>query len=185
MIQKIVIVNGNPESGESNLNSFLIETVNQLKESGISTACYSLSEKNIKSCVGCWDCWWKTPGICRHKDDAPQLLKDIINSDLVIFSSPMIMGMYSALLKIFHDRLIPLVHPYIEIRNGENHHIKRYPKYPKIGVILENGDSSIEEIENVKFIFKRMALNFHSEIKIFKSVNQTNPKQISHEISHI
>lgn len=56
MIQKIVIVNGNPESGESNLNSFLIETVNQLKESGISTACYSLSEKNIKSCVGCWDC---------------------------------------------------------------------------------------------------------------------------------
>ena len=185
MIQKIVIIDGNPELNETQLNLFLCELEKSLSSSGFSVIFHSLSEKEIKSCVGCWDCWWKTPGICRHKDDAPQILKDIINSDLVIFSSPMIMGMYSSLLKFFHDRIIPLLHPYIEIKEGENHHKKRYPKYPKMGIILENGDSSIEEIENVKYIFKRMALNFHSEVKFFKLINQTNPKEISHEISHI
>ena len=185
MIRKIVIVNGNPDSGENKLNIFLVETAKKLEDDGFSVIHHSLSEKEIKSCVGCWVCWWKTPGICRHKDDSPQLLKDIINSDLVLFASPMIMGMYSAMLKTFHDRIIPLIHPYIEIRSGEHHHIKRYPKYPKMGFIFENGDSSVEEIENVKYILERMALNFHSEIKIFKSVNNTNPKEISHEISHI
>ncbi len=185
MIQKIVIINGNPEPDENKLNLFLVETAKKLTGNGVSVIQHSLSEKEIKSCVGCWDCWWKTPGICRHKDDNPQILKDIINSDLVIYASPMIMGMYSALLKRFHDRTIPLVHPYIEIRSGEQHHIKRYPKYPKMGFIFENGDSTVEETENVKFILERMALNFHSELKFFKSVNHINSKEISHEISLI
>lgn len=22
----------------------------------------------IKACLGCWTCWWKTPGRCVHKD---------------------------------------------------------------------------------------------------------------------
>ena len=185
MIRKIVIVNGNPDSGKNRLNTFLLDTKKQLTKNGFSIVSHSLSEKEIKSCVGCWDCWWKTPGICRHKDDAPQILNDIINSDLVIYASPMIMGMYSALLKRFHDRTIPLVHPYIEIREGENHHKKRYPNYPQMGVILDNGDSSKEEIENTKYIFDRIAINFHSEVKLFYSIDEKNPKEISHAISHI
>jgi len=185
MIRKIVLINGNPEKGKNPLNKFQQELARILKQEGFSVDYHVLSEKEVKLCIGCWDCWWKTPGICRHKDDAQELLKEIINSDLVIYSSSLIMGMYSSLLKKFHDRTIPLVHPYIEIREGECHHKKRYPNYPKMGVIIEEGDSTKEEIENVQHIFDRIAINFHSEVKFFESVNQKSAKEISHAISHI
>ncbi len=185
MIQKIVLVNGNPNSEINSLNQFQTELKNDLEKKGMKVDLQHLPEKEIKSCVGCWDCWWKTPGTCRHKDDAPKILKQIINADLVVYSSPMLMGMYSAILKRFHDRTVPLVHPYIEIIKGECHHQKRYPKYPKMGVLIENCDSTYEEIENVKYIFDRIALNFHSEVKFFKSINQTTAIEISYEISHI
>ncbi|MCG6188482.1 flavodoxin family protein [Maribellus maritimus] len=185
MIQKITIVDGNPDSGKNPLNSFIEELTLALKAGNSHVDIFHLSEKNIKQCIGCWDCWWKTPGVCRFNDDAPETLKSIINSDLVIYSSPMIMGMYSAILKKFHDRTIPLVHPYIKIVEGEYHHKKRYPNYPKMGVLVEPNDSSKEELELVEKIFSRIKLNFHSEVKFFYSINSINPKQLSHEISHL
>ncbi len=185
MTKKVVLVNGNPESGENSLNLFSAELNKELKKNGITTKHHILSEKQIKSCIGCWDCWWKTPGVCRQKDDASEILKDIINADITVFLSPLIMGMYSAKLKIFHERLIPLLHPYIEIRNNESHHRKRYPKYPKLAFIFENRDATDEEINNVKYILDRLSLNFHSNIEYFHSIEQINPKSASHEISHI
>lgn len=185
MIRKIVLINGNPEKGKNPLNQFQKELKKLLEAEGFSVDYEALTEKEIKSCVGCWDCWWKTPGVCRHKDDVPELLKKLINADLIIYASPLIMGMYSGLLKAFHDRIIPLVHPYIEIREGECHHQKRYPDYPKMGVLIEERDSTKEEIENVQHIFDRIAINFHSEVIIFASANQKSAKDISHAISHI
>ncbi len=43
MIQKIVIINGNPESGENKLNSFLVETAKKLAENGVLAIQHSLS----------------------------------------------------------------------------------------------------------------------------------------------
>ncbi len=183
MIQKITIVDGNPKYGENPLNQFISEFNKELTENGFETKVFFLQEKHIKQCVGCFDCWWKTPGLCRFNDDAPEILKTIINSDFVIYTSPMIMGMYSALLKKFHDRTIPLLHPYIKLVEGECHHGKRYEKYPKMGVIIDPGDSMPDELETMEKIFKRICLNFHSELKFFETTEKTQPKKLSNEIS--
>ncbi|MEN8118064.1 MAG: flavodoxin family protein [Bacteroidota bacterium] len=184
MIQKIAIINGNPDLTKNNLNTYLSDLEQGFGKNGTSVVTHTLSEKEIRHCIGCFDCWWKTPGICRFSDDSDKMLSDIINSDLVIFASPLIMGMYSALLKRFHDRMIPLIHPYIEIVNGECHHRKRYPVYPKVGVLLENNDATPKEFENTRFIFDRIAINMHSEVKFFYSIQQRSPKEINNEISN-
>lgn len=36
-------------------------------------------------CLGCNDCWLKTPGICAIKDDYSELLKDYLAYDTTIF----------------------------------------------------------------------------------------------------
>ncbi|QGY42736.1 hypothetical protein GM418_03430 [Maribellus comscasis] len=184
MIQKITIVDGNPDVGKNPLNDALEKSISALSENNLVKV-FHLHKKKVKQCVGCFDCWWKTPGICRFDDDTGDILRSIISSDLVIYSTPIIMGMYSALLKKFHDRTIPLVHPYINIVEGECHHKKRYSNYPKIGVLVEPNDSSKEELELVEKIFSRIKLNFHSEVKFFYPINSINPKQLSHEISHL
>ncbi len=104
---------------------------------------------------------------------------------MVIYASPMSMGFYSSLLKRFHDRTIPLVHPYIEIIGGECHHKKRYPNYPKLGFIFDSEDSTSHEINVVKEITNRVALNFHSEVKLFCLLTQLSEKEAFNEISNI
>jgi len=184
MIKNVVIINGNHKNQSNRLNPYLLELKENLNETGVSCSYHSLVEKKISQCIGCWDCWWKTPGICRFQDDEEEILRDMIHSELVIFASPLIMGMYSSLLKKFHDRAIPLVHPYIKVVQGECHHKKRYPVYPEMGIIYEKNDATDEEVENTGFIFNRIAINLHSKVVFFNSVEQKNPKEISHEISH-
>lgn len=185
MIQNITIANGNSDPGANPLNNFVDELTSELNEKNFQVSLFRLQEKNIRQCVGCFDCWWRTPGLCRFNDDTAEILKSVINSDLVIYTSPMLMGMYSAILKRFHDRTIPLVHPYIEFIQGECHHKKRYPHYPKMGVILEPNDSTSDEIEITQKIINRICLNFHSEVKFFHLLNKIQTKQITNEISHI
>lgn len=185
MIRKIVIINGNPISEKYRLTNFLAELEGCLSSADYDVTTHLLSEKKIKTCVGCWNCWVKTPGVCRHNDDMPKILSDIINADLVIYASPLILGMLSAELKIFQDRTIPLIHPYIEIKEGVSHHTKRYSKYPETAVVLEKSDATNDEIENTKEIFNRIVSNYHSDLKLFEIIETSNQKEICHAISTI
>jgi multimeric flavodoxin WrbA len=184
MIKKVIIINGDPKKS-SLFSNYLTEIQCLLNKKDFEVTLVNLSEKNIKQCIGCWDCWWKTPGLCRFNDDAPEILKQTIQSDLVIYASPLIMGMYSALLKKLHDRTIPLVHPYIEIIEGECHHRKRYPRYPKMGILLDKRNETPEAIEINREIFQRISLNFHSEVKFFNLINEKDAKTTADEISHL
>ncbi|MCY1718851.1 flavodoxin family protein [Prolixibacteraceae bacterium Z1-6] len=185
MNKKIVILNGDNLSGKTPVNDYLSELEQLLTENGEEVRSFVIRDKNVKQCVGCFDCWVKTPGCCRFQDDVEEILRAVIRADLLLFASPLILGMYSAVLKRFQDRMIPIIHPYLEIVNNECHHKKRYPKYPKLGFIFDEKDASPEEIKNVHFIHQRMVLNLHSELSYFESVQQKNPKELSHEISHI
>ena len=185
MEPRIIILNGNPDKPFEKLESVLNEFSNELKSSGANVAQIKLREKEISYCVGCWDCWWKTPGVCRHSDDMEEILKLVIHADLVVFASPVSQGFYSALLKKCQDRLIPLVHPYIEIVNGELHHKKRYPQYPELAAIIEANDASEEELKTIQSIFKRLAINFKTQFRFFYTTDSINPKEMIHEISNL
>ncbi|MDX8341292.1 flavodoxin family protein [Draconibacterium sp. IB214405] len=184
MEKKIVILNGDPEKDSTPINNEVQKLAEYLLAEGAETYVFNIRELEVKHCVGCFDCWLKSPGICRFNDDVETVLREIIKADLLIFASPLIMGMYSALLKRFQDRMIPIIHPYLEIVNNECHHKKRYASYPDLGFIYCANDANEEEIENIKFIHKRIALNIHAELLLFESVEQNILKEMSHEISH-
>lgn len=185
MKKKIVILNGDNDPAETLLNIYLSGLEKSLEENGSEVKSFTLREKEVKHCAGCFDCWLKTPGICRFNDDVEEILREIIKADLLLFASPLIMGMYSAVLKRFQDRMIPIVHPYLEMVNNECHHRKRYPSYPKIGFIFDENDATTEEIENVRFIHQRIVLNMRTQLLLFESVQQKQSKKLSHEISSL
>jgi len=49
--------------------------------------------------MGCFGCWNKTPGTCVMKDDSAKIAKAVVNSDLLIFLTPITFGGYSSELK--------------------------------------------------------------------------------------
>jgi hypothetical protein len=188
---KITIINGENKSSTGSFTRYMAEVTAHLQKVN-SVDLFSLAEMHIKYCRGCWTCWWKTPGICAIKDDAPEIFKSAINSDLLVFSSPVTAGFTSSVLKKITDRLIVLLHPYIMIREKECHHRKRYDRYPDIGLIVEKDNITDEEdIRIIADIYDRIAVNFHSKMrflmikdedsieKIVRTIQNTQDNEIS------
>ncbi len=155
------------------------ELENYYSTEGYTVEWFNIRDKNISYCIGCWSCWLKTPGVCVHKDDTVKLLKGVINSDLCIHLTENSLGFTTSHSKKAFDKLVALIHPYIEIVQGECHHRKRYNKAPKFGLIFLDEQKDVEDFAVVKNISKRQFLNFRTEL-VF-SIHIKNDKEVNYE----
>jgi len=81
---------------------------------GATTETVYLAEKKIADCLGCTWCWFKTPGVCRHKDDVPALHEKMLRADIIVHATPLYICNMNAIMKRFLDRIMPLAEPYQE-----------------------------------------------------------------------
>jgi multimeric flavodoxin WrbA len=181
----IVILNGNPDTGSKDFDRYIKSLGAGLTAGGHAFHSFLLRKMDIHSCIGCWDCWLKTPGLCRHRDDMPVIYKAVMAADLVIFASPVIMGFMSALLKRANERFIPLIHPYIALVEGECHHRGRYDRYPGLGILLHRGaDTDGEDIEIITDIYRREAINFRTTLRCAFTTDQPL-SEVTHAIADL
>lgn len=182
---KVTIFNGNPQKEENDFDKYLEVLKSYLISRGTYVQIFQLKNMNINQCTGCFGCWTKKPGECLIKDDHSMLCENYINSDFVLFTSPLIMGFTSALLKKAADRLIPLLNYKIELVENECHHLARYDKYPDIGVVVQKeSDSDSEDLEITNNLYQRMALNFKASCR-FTVSTEHSPEEIYNEINSI
>lgn len=155
--------------GKQNQNNseFLdaIKSYYKKKNKEIDIVIHNSTETEIKSCIGCWSCWWKSPGECALQDTAYELYRDYINSDEVVILFHTKNGFIDGKGKTFLDRLIQHYLPYIQLRNGECTHLKRYHKYPILNFYFEKEGLSVEEISILKNYLARTAYHFQSPCK--------------------
>jgi hypothetical protein len=122
----------------------------------------TLHEMEIRPCVGCFGCWIQTPGECLVDDAGRDVARAVIQSDLVIYLTPVTFGGYSSELKKALDRSICLVSPLFAKIDGEVHHRPRYERYPRlvgIGVLAQPDAESEQVFAN---LVARNALNMHA-----------------------
>ena len=182
---KITILNGDMHKGESDFSVYIEKLSDKLMQQHTVTV-FALHKMNLHYCTGCFNCWWKTPGICTTKDDADEVLKSVVDSDFLIFASPLMAGFTSSALKKINDRFVALLHPYIELKSGECHHKKRYEKYPDFGLLLQKEpDTDAEDIAIVNDIYDRLSLNLHGAKKFIKFIDNTKIEEIVYETNHI
>ncbi len=181
-MKKITIINGLDDEDGQTFKDDLGQILAKNDElTGYKS--FNLREMKIKYCCGCWNCWLKTPGKCIQDDEMPKLLRSILHSDLSIFISPIKMGFVSADMKKITDKLIPLIHPYIEIVNGECHHVKRYQKYPKLGLVLVDKERNHESYNIITNIYQRLAINLRTELA-FSILSDGSMEEIRYAINH-
>jgi len=165
----ITILNGNPDENNTAFDGYLAHLSDQLVSYGHNITSFELRSMDISYCIGCFGCWVKSPGECRSEDDSVVVSRAYINSDFVLYTSPVIMGFYSALLKKVTDKFIQLVEPYMEFVDGESRHLARYDRYPLVGLLLEKGaDCDDEDISIIADTHKNTALNFKSKLVFTK-----------------
>jgi multimeric flavodoxin WrbA len=122
-----------------------------------------LGDQSISSCIGCWNCWLKTPGTCVMKDSMSESYSDYVNSDTVILLMSTAQGFIHHKAKAFLDRTIPHYHPYIELVEGECHHVARYDRYPDLVFYFENEGLSSQEEQVIEDYLYRTAFHFKSK----------------------
>ena len=93
------------------------ESINQKKiidDEDISIIC---DNNRIKSCMGCFECWIKTPGKCKIRDGYENLAKLYSKADKVVIISQCVYGSYSPFVKNVLDRTIPYLLPFFKFKN--------------------------------------------------------------------
>jgi hypothetical protein len=100
-------------------------------------------------------------------------------------AAPVVMGFPSALLKKMTDKLLPNLHPYFMIDQGEIHHRPRYERYPKMGLLLEKSpDTDEEDLVLIEELYRRLALNMKSPL-CFTRLTIDPLLEVAHEIDHL
>ncbi len=123
-----LILHGNTEddTAENAIHAMLCEL---LSARGWKTETKPLAKMRVGPCVGCFNCWLKTPGQCGFDDDGREVARAVATCDALVFLSAVTFGGYSSRLKHAVDRLIPTVSPLFEKVGGEMHHKLRYPAH--------------------------------------------------------
>jgi len=161
---KALILNGE-RKGESALSLVHEIIVNALSLNGWRVETIGLREAKIARCTGCFGCWTRTPGVCVINDSGREVARKVVQSDLLIYLTPVTFGGYSSELKKAVDRFAcPMLLPFFTKIDGEVHHKARYNPLPGlIGIgVLPRPEEESERIFTK--LVKRNAINLHSPL---------------------
>ena len=110
---KITVITGSPRKNGTS-NYMADEFIRGAEESGHEVYRFDSAKKDVKHCLGCNACGMGTKP-CIHKDDFVELREKLLNSDVIVFVTPMYyFGMSSTLKKVI-DRFYS-IDP--QIKNG-------------------------------------------------------------------
>jgi multimeric flavodoxin WrbA len=131
----ILAIHGSPSMKRGKTYLVLERLLRGAEKAGAITEVVFLQEKRIGECTGCFACWTKTPGRCFQKDDMAELIEELKKTDLMILATPVYVDGMTGTCKLFLDRLIPLLDPHYEIRDGHFRHVVR-EKYCSKGFLV-------------------------------------------------
>jgi len=105
---KILVLNGSPKKGKSDtlhITKAFLDGMNEASAQDVHII--HVIEKHIEYCTGCFTCK-RSGGTCIHNDDMREILDEILESDLLVFSFPLYCYGLPAPLKALLDRTMPL-----------------------------------------------------------------------------
>lgn len=124
---------------------------------------FDLANQKVKNCIGCWSCWWKTPGRCIYKE-LDEFYHEYITADKAIYFAKTSNGFVTSNMKNLFDRMIPLYLPYTTYETGESMHVKRYEKYPDIEFYYDGRYLTEEERRIFVDYVERVFYQFYSKV---------------------
>jgi multimeric flavodoxin WrbA len=161
---KVLAINGSPRAGEGMTEIAVRRFLTGAESAGASVEVVYPAKMKIAPCQGCLDCWFKTPGVCRHKDDMPSLIERMGEADLVVFASPVYVdGMTSQMKKMF-DRFVSYAEPFLVFEGNRTYHPGHAQRTLKAVVISVCGFPEREHFQAISLHFKRIFQNMRADL---------------------
>ena len=120
---KILVFTGSPKKEKSDtmhITRAFLAGMNELAPQEVQTV--EVADRSIAFCRGCFACKYNG-GYCRIDDDMGEILKQMLASDLLLFSFPLYCYGMPAMLKNLIDRTLPLSSMAMAEENGRYVHV--------------------------------------------------------------
>jgi multimeric flavodoxin WrbA len=152
---KILAFNGSPRKNNGITDVVLGIFLESATKAGADVTKHYVTDLKIDGCRGCFSCWWITPGKCVQSDDMDWVLEDILDTDVIIWASPVYHDNMTHYLQKLRERTLPLALPEFMLReDGETTHPARYKKQRKNVVIATAGFPEASAFDVIKRIFQ-------------------------------
>lgn len=136
---RVMIVNGSPRKGgyTSDMTALFRKGA---EGAGAVVEEVFLRKSKISPCVGCFKCWvGESAGQCIFSDDMGAIIDRYFDTDTLVLATPLYYYTFSALIKIFLERLFPTTRPGLDQGGalGLGRNRARYPgKGPQKCVLI-------------------------------------------------
>jgi multimeric flavodoxin WrbA len=137
---KVLVFNGSPNMDKGNTALILNPFIEGMREEGAEVELQYVKRLKINPCQGEMNCWLKTPGKCLQKDDMNVIYPKLRQADVIVFAGPVYVDGMPGPMKTLIDRLIPLIEPYVELREGHcRHTVPERHKHSKVVLVSTCG----------------------------------------------
>jgi multimeric flavodoxin WrbA len=123
---------------------------------------FDLSTFPLAYCPGEFDCWVKTPGVCRAHDQEDEIARAVHDASRLVLVDEVTFGGHSSRLKRAQDRLLCLTSPFFEKRVSLTHHRARYETLPSLYAIGGASVAAPAEAETFAALADANAVNLES-----------------------
>jgi multimeric flavodoxin WrbA len=148
---KALVISASPNLDEGNTSLILNPFLEGLLENGVSVETFYATRLKVKPCCGKFNCWFETPGVCSQRDDMDRILPLIASCDILVLATPLYVDGMTGPMKMILDRVLPIAHPFIDIRDGHCRHAIRQP-VPRGKLVLVSNCGFWEEDNFVPLI---------------------------------
>ncbi len=162
---KVLAINSSPNMEKGCTALILNPFLEGLKEAGADVELLYARKLKINFCMGCFNCWFKTPGKCPQKDDMPEVLEKIRQSDILVLATPLYADGMNACLKNIIDRSIPLIEPFIIERHSRSRHpLRPGVRRGKVVLVSSCGFYEIDNFEPLQSHMRELAVNMNRSL---------------------
>lgn len=163
---KILVLNGSPKakSDTMRMTNHFLEGLLAKKECSVTIV--DVIMKNIAPCTGCFGCWKTGDGKCVQKDDQNEILRLILDSDVILWSFPLYCYSMPSHLKAVVDRLIPLCRLTMREENGRISHEMLFDLSKKKHIVF-SGSGFPDWEGNFEGLRIQMINNFGHPLMVF------------------
>ena len=115
---------------------------------------------SIGSCIGCFNCWTKTPGKCVIKDESGKFGEMLPDHDTFAIISKCVYGGLSPDVKAVLERSVSVIlSPLFHVVDGEMHHLPRLKKLSALEYHFYGTDITDREKETARKLAAANAVN--------------------------
>ena len=132
---KVLAFNASPRKGNGVSEVLMNWFLEGASQAGAEVERHYVTDLDIKGCLGCFSCWWVTPGRCSQRDDMDWLLPKIAGADVLYLGTPIYHYNIVHYLQRLRERTLPLAMPEMYIEEGDTHHPARSRNEKRVTVL--------------------------------------------------